>query len=154
VTLVSIPEGSHHAVIATPQAEAQPTSSGAVALVPLKELAWARSGDKGNNANIGVIARRPEYQCILRERLTAEAVAETFAPYLKGSVERWELPGLPGFNFLLEAVLGGSGGTSTLRYDPQGKSFAATLLATPIAIPATWLESSGLIGASRAGEAA
>ena len=102
------------------------------ATVPLVRLAWARSGDKGDRANIGVIARRPEYLPILREQLTAARVADYFAGFDPGEVRRWELAGLHAVNILIEDVLGGSGGTSTLRYDPQGKSYAAMLLAMPI----------------------
>jgi hypothetical protein len=114
---------------------AAPPVSDAVELVPLRRLAWGRSGDKGNHANIGLIARRPEYVPILRDQVTVERVAEFFDYLLEGSVERWELPGLHAFNFLLHDVLGGHGGTSSLRYDPQGKSYAAMLLQLPLAVP-------------------
>jgi hypothetical protein len=106
--------------------------------VPLRVLAWARSGDKGNKANIGVIARRPEFMVILREQVTAARVADLFRHYLEGPVQRWELPGQHAINLMLDAVLGGTGGTSTLRYDPQGKSYAAMLLAMPVSVPEQW----------------
>lgn len=106
--------------------------------VPLRRLAYARSGDKGNNANIGVIARRPEFAAVIAEQVTTARVRERFAQYLEGPVRRWQMPGLHAINFVLEEALGGRGGTSTLRYDPQGKSFAAMLLEMPIEIPAEW----------------
>ena len=106
--------------------------------VVLRRLAWARSGDKGDNANIGVIARRPEFAAVIAEQVTTERVAAYFGHYLTGGVRRWALPGLSALNFVLEGVLGGKGGTSTLRYDPQAKSFAAMLLELPIVVPAAW----------------
>jgi len=104
----------------------------------LRRLAWARSGDKGDNANIGVIARRPEFAPLIAEQVTAERVARYFAHYVTGEVKRWEMPGLRALNFILEGVLGGKGGTSTLRIDPQAKSYAAMLLELPIVVPAAW----------------
>jgi hypothetical protein len=121
-----------------------PTLSGGGFTVPLRRLAWARSGDKGNNANIGVIARRPEFAAVIQEQLTTTRVADFFAQYLTGGVRRWELPGLNAVNFILDGALGGKGGTSTLRFDPQGKSFAAMLLELPIAVPAEW-DGNGLL---------
>lgn len=106
--------------------------------VPLIRLALARSGDKGNHANIGVIARRAEYVPYLRAALTADAVHRHFAHLLAsgeaGRVERFELPGTHSFNFLLHNALGG-GGASSLRTDPQGKAYAQLLLEFPIAMP-------------------
>ncbi|HVT71056.1 MAG TPA: acyclic terpene utilization AtuA family protein, partial [Trebonia sp.] len=107
--------------------------------VPLVAVAVARSGDKGDNANIGVIARRPEFAPVLREQLTSARVARVFAHLAPSAVSRWALPGLDAVNFLIRDVLGGCGGTSTLRYDPQGKSYAATLLAAPVRVPAQWV---------------
>jgi hypothetical protein len=112
--------------------------------VQLRRLAFGRSGDKGDNANIGIIARRPEFAQVIQDQVTTERVAAFFAQYLTGDVKRWELPGLHAVNFVLGGVLGGRGGTSTLRYDPQGKSFAAMLLEIPITVPAEW-DTSGLL---------
>ncbi|MGH2761301.1 MAG: AtuA-related protein, partial [Thermoleophilaceae bacterium] len=107
--------------------------------VPLHRLAYGRSGDKGNLANIGLIARRPEFASILREQVTAERVTALFRKYLQdGGVTRWELPGISAINIVLPEVLGGTGGTSTLRYDPQGKSYAAMLLTLPVTVPSEW----------------
>lgn len=105
--------------------------------VPLVELAVARSGDKGNHANIGVIARDRRYLPWLRASLTAAAVSSFMRHVLdpaNGRVTRWELPGLGAFNFLLENSLGG-GGVASLRIDPQGKAFAQQLLEFPIRLP-------------------
>lgn len=101
--------------------------------VPLETLAYARSGDKGDNANVGVIARDPAYLPALYQQLSAESVAEYFSHCVKGDVERFFLPGLNGFNFLMSNALGG-GGTASLRVDNQGKAYAQMLLSKPIII--------------------
>jgi Acyclic terpene utilisation family protein AtuA len=119
-----------------PLSEDTPTGVATGATVPLREIAYARSGDKGNDANIGVIARRPEFAALIREQVTAERVAAVFGERLEGPVTRWELPGLNAINILLHDVLGGRGGVSSLRLDPQGKSYAAMLLALPVTVPA------------------
>ncbi|MBI3376038.1 MAG: DUF1446 domain-containing protein [Betaproteobacteria bacterium] len=104
--------------------------------VPLLRLAHARSGDKGNTSNIGVIARKPEYLPWIRRALTPEAVGRYFAHLMTGNrVERHELPGLNALNFLLHDALAG-GGTSSLSSDPLGKSYAQILLDFPVEIPA------------------
>ncbi len=108
------------------------------AIVPLIALAWARSGDKGNHANIGVIARKAEYFPYLRNALTTDAVAEYMQHVLDddtGSISRWELPGLNAYNFLLKNALGG-GGIASIRIDPQGKAFAQQLLDFPVKVSA------------------
>ena len=118
----------------------RPKPVGALVSMPLERLAWGRSGDKGDKANIGIIARKPEYLPYLWETLTAELVATRFAHFLKGGVDRFLLPGLPAINFVLHDVLGG-GGTASLRSDPQGKGFAQLLLAETIQVPRSLLES-------------
>lgn len=123
------PEGSD------PLPEPAPPAVPDPAVVPLRAIAYARSGDKGNDANIGVIARRPEFAGAIREQVTAARVAELFARWLEGPVRRYELPGLGAINIVLEDVLGGSGGTSSLRFDPQGKTYAAILLDLPVEVP-------------------
>jgi hypothetical protein len=148
---VAIAPGAAAAALGTPelaQAPATPAGAGAFT-VPLRRLAYARSGDKGNNANIGVIARRPEFAAVIAAQLTTDRVAAFFAQYLTGGVRRWALPGLNAINFVLEGALGGRGGTSTLRYDPQGKSFGAMLLEVPIEVPAAW-DAEGLLVRDRA----
>jgi hypothetical protein len=105
--------------------------------VPLVKLAVARSGDKGNHSNIGVIAREPEYLAWIAEALTPEVIVDWMSHVLDpihGRVERWYLPGSHSLNFLLENALGG-GGMASLRIDPQGKAFAQQLLEIPIAVP-------------------
>ncbi|MFN3359095.1 MAG: acyclic terpene utilization AtuA family protein, partial [Pseudomonas sp.] len=125
--------------LATPTApmEAPKPQGRADASVPLVKLAVARSGDKGNHSNIGVIARRPEYLPWIAEALTPEVVVDWMSHVLDpliGRVERWYLPGSHSLNFLLENALGG-GGIASLRIDPQGKAFAQQLLEIPIAVP-------------------
>jgi len=107
---------------------------GEVVEVPLIRLAWARSGDKGDVANIGVIARDPSLVAVLARQLTAQRVADRFSHLIKGPVQRYALPGLGAFNFVLQGALGG-GGTASLRNDPQGKSYAQILLEMPIRTP-------------------
>jgi hypothetical protein len=105
--------------------------------VPLIRLAIARSGDKGDHANIGVAARRPEYLPWIRAALSTEAVHVWFAHVLasNGSVTRWDLSGTDSLNFLLRHALGG-GGAASLRSDPQGKAYAQMLLEFPVPVPA------------------
>ena len=107
------------------------------ASVPLVKLAVARSGDKGNYVNIGVIARAPEYLPWIAEALTPEVVVDWMSHVLDpllGRVERWYLPGTHSLNFLLENALGG-GGAASLRGDPQGKALAQQLLDIQIPVP-------------------
>jgi hypothetical protein len=103
-------------------------------IVPLIKLAYGRSGDKGNHANIGIIARRAEYLPYIRAALTKDAVANYMAHTEHTGVTRYDLPGINGLNFLLENALGG-GGIASLRNDPQGKAYAQMLLDFPVSIP-------------------
>lgn len=98
-----------------------------MASVKLLHLAHARSGDKGDTANIGLIALKPEYYPVLVEQVTAERVKEFFRGICLGRVERFELPNLGALNFLLHESLDG-GGTLSLRADAQGKTYSAALL--------------------------
>lgn len=98
---------------------------------PLARVAHARSGDKGDTANLGVIARRPEHYPILLRELTAERILRFFSDRVKGPVERYELPNLGALNFVLHRALGG-GGTVSLRTDAQGKTLACALLGMEI----------------------
>ncbi len=107
---------------------------GKIIHVPLIRLAWARSGDKGNNANIGVMAREPEYMPWIWAALDEMAIATRFDNFLSGRVARYYLPGSHSMNILLHDVLGG-GGIASLRNDAQGKGYAQMLLAHPVAIP-------------------
>ncbi|MCW5611783.1 MAG: DUF1446 domain-containing protein [Rubrivivax sp.] len=114
-------------------------AEGGLVEVPLIELAWARSGDKGNHANIGVLPRRPEYAPWIWQALTEAVVAERFAHFLRGPVERFFMPGTGAMNLMLRNVLGG-GGVASLRNDTQGKAYGQLLLQTPIAVPSTLLQ--------------
>jgi len=107
--------------------------------LPLITVAYARSGDKGNLSSIAVLARRAEFEPLLRVQLTPQRVRGYFAHLMQGKVERFDWPGLHGFNFLLHDALGG-GGVASLRYDPQGKAYAQMLLDMPVEVPKAWLE--------------
>lgn len=120
-----------------PQSHGEPAEDTDVS-VPLIKLAWARSGDKGDHSNIGVIARRAAFAPYIEAALTEHSVADWMRHTLdpeKGRVTRWSLPGFNAFNFLLEHSLGG-GGVASLRIDPQGKAFAQQLLEFPVPVPA------------------
>ena len=108
--------------------------------VQLKEIAHARSGDKGDTSNIGLIALKPEYFDILKEKVTADRVKEHFAEICQGNVERFELPNLCSLNFLLHKSLGG-GGSVSLRVDAQGKTYGAALLRMYIEVEDQLLQS-------------
>ena len=108
--------------------------------VPLERLVWARSGDKGDKANIGVMARRREYLPYIAAALTAPYVASRFAHFMASpEIDRYVLPGLCALNFVLHHALGG-GGVASLRNDPQAKGYAQILLDSPVTLPATLLE--------------
>jgi hypothetical protein len=106
-----------------------------IANVPLIALAVGRSGDKGNSANIGIMARRPEYLPWIKAALTEERLQTWFAHNGVTKVERFDLPGMHAINFLLHDALGG-GGMASLRIDPQGKAFAQMLMDIDVAVPA------------------
>lgn len=106
--------------------------------VPLIRLAYARSGDKGDISNIGVIARRPDLLPVLRAQVTEAAVAAYLAHLVKGKVTRYDLPGINAFNLVCEQALGG-GGMASLRNDPLGKGMAQILLSMPVRVPVALL---------------
>ncbi|WP_332824690.1 acyclic terpene utilization AtuA family protein [Ramlibacter sp.] len=110
--------------------------------VPLVRLAYARSGDKGNHSNIGVIARRAEWLPLLRAELTEARVKAWLGHLVAGEVRRFDLPGLHAMNFLCTDALDG-GGMASLRNDPLGKGMAQILLALPVRVPADWLAPAG-----------
>ncbi len=105
-----------------------------MAKILLLHLAHARSGDKGDTANVGVIALRPEYYPVLVEQLTPERVKEHFRGIVHGEVERFELPNLEALNFLLHNALGG-GGTVSLKTDAQGKVLSTAILRMELEVP-------------------
>ena len=102
--------------------------------MPLVRLACARSGDKGNISNIGVIAREPEFLPIILQQLTPASVKAYFAHLVSGDVVRYLVPGLHACNFVLHDALDG-GGMASMRLDPLGKGMAQMLLDMPIAVP-------------------
>ncbi len=139
---VEIPPGVSTEQLPTLKAGENALYQGDEIEVPLIEIAHARSGDKGNHSNIGVIARKAEYLPWIRAALTEETVASYMQHVLdaeKGRVIRYELPGLNALNFMLENALGG-GGVASLRIDPQGKAFAQQLLDMSVKVPAHLLE--------------
>ncbi len=103
--------------------------------IPLVHLAHTRSGDKGDTANVGVIAYDAEDYELLRDTLTVERVREHFGDLVEGEVERYELPNLQALNFMLHGALGG-GGTVSLMTDAQGKVFSTAMLRMEIPVPA------------------
>ena len=102
--------------------------------VRLLDLAHARSGDKGDTANVGLIALKPEYYPILVKHVTAARVARHFKGLISGPVERFELPNLHALNFLLHGALDG-GGTISLKTDAQGKVLSTALLRLELELP-------------------
>jgi hypothetical protein len=102
--------------------------------VRLVDIALARSGDKGDTANVGVIAMRSEWYPLLARELTRERVTTHFRGMIAGDVERFELPNLDALNFLLHGALGG-GGTLSLKTDAQGKVFSTALLRMVLDVP-------------------
>ena len=111
--------------------------------VQLTKLAHARSGDKGDTANVGLIAFRDEFYPILVREVTAERVRNHFEGICKGNVERFELPNLGALNFLLHESLGG-GGTLSLMTDAQGKTFSTALLRLEINLSDEEMQTLGL----------
>jgi hypothetical protein len=102
--------------------------------VRLLDIAHARSGDKGDTANVGVIALRPEWYSVIAKHLTRDRVAAHFAGIIEGDVERFELPNLKAINFLLHGALDG-GGTLSLKTDAQGKVFSTAMLRMVLDVP-------------------
>lgn len=132
------------ATIARPALPSPPDMSGDIIEVPLIQLAWGRSGDKGDKANIGIIARNPAYLPYIWAALSEQSVAERFGHFIAGGaaaarVEKYLLPGNHAINFLIDAILGG-GGIASIRNDAQGKGYAQLLLAHPVAIKKSLVE--------------
>lgn len=126
-----------------------------MATIPLLELAHARSGDKGNTANVGVIAYEPRDYPLIRDRVTSDRVREHFSHMIEGPVERFELDNLHALNFLLHGALDG-GGTISLMTDAQGKVFSTALLRMEIEVPddvAERVRGRGRVPAAGTGEA-
>lgn len=102
--------------------------------VRLVDIAHARSGDKGDTANVGLIALRPQWYELLAQQVTRERVAQHFRGIIEGEVERYELPNLNALNFLLHGALDG-GGTLSLKTDAQGKVYSTALLRMTLDVP-------------------
>ena len=118
------------------------------AMVPVRllDIAHTRSGDKGDTANCGVIALRPEWYPLLVRELTAPRVRAHFGALITGNVQRFELPNLSALNFLLHGALDG-GGTFSLKTDAQGKVYSTALLRMTLDIPDADARAAGLPGA-------
>ena len=111
--------------------------------VELTKIAHARSGDKGDTANVGLIALKDEFYPIIEREVTEEKVKEHFGEMVKGEVERFELPNLKALNFLLHESLGGRG-TITQKTDAQGKTFSTALLRMKVELDESEAENLGL----------
>ncbi|QIL79211.1 DUF1446 domain-containing protein [Diaphorobacter sp. HDW4A] len=120
--------------------DAKPTTTSASPSqrITVGDIAHGRSGDKGDDANIGLMARAPQWLALLREQVTAERVQDYFAHLIVGPVTRYDLPGIGAVNFVLRQALGG-GGSCSLRSDPLGKCYAQMLLDMEIDCPETLL---------------
>ncbi|HSH91610.1 MAG TPA: acyclic terpene utilization AtuA family protein [Ramlibacter sp.] len=143
ITQVEIPAGqaSVPPPIRPQPAEAPgPVDGSGLIEVPLVRVAWGRSGDKGDTSNIGIIARHPEWLPLLREQLTEARVAEWLSHLVRGTVTRFDLPGIHAMNFVCTHALDG-GGMASLRNDPLGKGMAQILLSMPVRVPRDWLAS-------------
>jgi hypothetical protein len=120
--------------------------------VRLLDIAHTRSGDKGDTANVGVIALEPRWYPILERHLTLDRVREHFRPVITGDVERYELPNLHALNFLLHGALGG-GGTVSLKTDAQGKVFSTAMLRLVLDVPDDEARAAGLPAGRVGGQA-
>ena len=131
----------------TLHSEPKPGASRDAGTVPVRlvDVAHARSGDKGDTANVGVIALRPEWYELLERHLTRERVAEHFRGVITGDVVRYELPNLRALNFLLHGALDG-GGTLSLKTDAQGKVYSTALLRMVLDVPVAEATRLGLVG--------
>ncbi len=114
--------------------------------VRLVDIAHARSGDKGDTANVGVIALKPEWYPVIAGQLTRERVAAHFAGVIEGGVDRYELPNLGALNFLLHGALDG-GGTLSLKTDAQGKVYSTAMLRMVLDVPDAEARAAGIPGA-------
>ena len=131
---VIVPGGDAAPPVSRAPERADAAPAGPAVTLPLVALAYGRSGDKGDIANIGLLARDPAFLPVLRREVTADRVKAQFAHVARGPVTRHDWPGLHGFNFVMERALGG-GGIASLRNDPQGKGYAQALLMMPVSVP-------------------
>jgi len=139
VIAVEVPAGQAAVPAAVrPAPPAEPVAASNLVEVPLVRLAWARSGDKGDTSNIGVIARRPEWLPWLRQQLTEPRVKAWLAHLVQGEVTRYDVPGIHAMNFVCTRALDG-GGMASLRNDALGKGMAQILLTMPVQVPEEWM---------------
>jgi hypothetical protein len=131
-------DGGYIAPEAITPAVAHAAEDGPTVDVPLSRLAYGRSGDKGNSANVAIIARRPEYLPFLRDQVTPSRVLDQLGALAEGPAECFEAPGLHALNFVVSNALGG-GGMASLRIDPQGKAYAQMVLEMLVAVPKSLL---------------
>jgi hypothetical protein len=115
-----------------------------VRTIPLYAMAHARSGDKGDASNVGVLAYDPRGYDLMRAWLTADRVKEHFGDLVSGPVERFEVPNVMGLNFILHDSLGG-GGSASLRNDAQGKTHGMALLLMDIEVPDDYVPPPGMV---------
>lgn len=137
---IPVPVPTGQAPVPAPErgiAEPAPPADAECVDVPLVRLAWARSGDKGDTSNIGVIARKPEWLPWLRAQLTEARVKEWLGHLVQGEVARFDVPGIHAMNFLCTRALDG-GGMASLRNDPLGKGMGQILLTMPVRVPRSW----------------
>jgi hypothetical protein len=144
---VDIPVPLTGSYAAPPPPEPAPVANfqGPTTTIPLLRLAHARSGDKGNAANVAIFARKPDYLPLLRRVLTPQAVLAQLGHLVNGPAQRYEAPGLNALNFVIQDALGG-GGMASLRIDPQGKAYAQMVLEMPVPVPQRWADDNGLGG--------
>ncbi|MCP1337709.1 acyclic terpene utilization AtuA family protein [Futiania mangrovi] len=147
---IHIPNAEPEPASQTQAAESAATDGPRVR-VPLIALAHGRSGDKGDMANIGILAREAAFLPLIRAAVTEDAVHRWMGHLFAGEVTRFDWPGVDGLNLLLREALGG-GGVASLRHDPQGKTYAQILLDMPVPVPADWVAPGGPLSAW-AGEA-
>jgi hypothetical protein len=149
----SLPVAGMPAAPVVTQRSWPPLPEGERVAVPLRWLAHGRSGDKGDVSNVSVLARDARFLPWIAAAVTPVAVAGYLRHLVHGAVERYDWPGLSGFNFVLREALGG-GGVASLRYDPQGKSHAQILLDLPVPVPVGWLVAGGPLADLAAAEKA
>jgi len=128
--------------MSTQRESTRPAAADTERVVPLREIAFSRSGDKGDTMNVSVIPYRAEDWDLIREQVTVEVVARLYDGLAGGPVTRYELPGTRALNFVLEGAL--SGGVSrSLRVDGHGKSFQSLILEADLRVPASRIDGDG-----------
>ncbi len=132
------PAAAEVAIDPAPASEARPVPEQDGTLLPLVALAYGRSGDKGDTANVGIIARHPALLPVLRAQLSEQRVKDFYAHLVHGDVRRYEMPGISALNYVMTQALDG-GGMASMRYDTLGKTLAQLLLEEEVLVPAELL---------------